>query len=111
VSEHALARSALKWRQSRKESRAPAEWGGYTRPFWAAAACVATPLLFATKNWHGPKEKEISGDPYGTKGGVVFRKGTSGTILQARQTTNLSVIGSGGMHNYRGMRGTKKSDG
>lgn len=57
-------------------------------------------VLFATKNWHGPKEKELSGEPFETKAFVVFRKGTSGTVMQAKQSTNLSLIGGGGIHNY-----------
>jgi len=57
-------------------------------------------VLFATKNWRGPKEKELSGEPFETKAFVVFRKGTSGTVMQAKQNTNLSLIGGGGMHNY-----------
>ncbi|MFZ4778191.1 MAG: hypothetical protein ACOYM3_22700, partial [Terrimicrobiaceae bacterium] len=61
-------------------------------------------VLFATKNWHGPKEKELSGDPYGSKAFVVFRKGTSGLILQQRQATNLPLLGGGGMHGYLPLR-------
>lgn len=57
-------------------------------------------LLFATKNWHGPMEKGLSGDPYGTKAFVIFTKGNSGMVLQAKQTTNLSVVAGGGMHNF-----------
>lgn len=57
-------------------------------------------MLFATKNWHGPNGKELSGDPYGTKAFIVFRKGTGGSILQQRQATNISLLGGGGMHGY-----------
>ena len=57
-------------------------------------------VLFATKNWHGPKEKELSGEPFGTRAFVVFRKGGDGQVLQQRQITNFSLIGSGGMHDY-----------
>jgi len=56
-------------------------------------------LLFATKNWHGPNAKELSGELYGRKAFVVFTK-NSGAVLQSKQTTNLSKIGGGGMHNY-----------
>ena len=57
-------------------------------------------VLFATKNWHGPKEKELSGEPYGTNGIIVYRKGRDGRILLPKQITNISLIGSGGMHEY-----------
>lgn len=57
-------------------------------------------LLFATKNWHGPKEKELSGEPFGTRAFVVFRKGGDGQVLLQRQITNMTLIGSGGMHDY-----------
>lgn len=62
-------------------------------------------LLFATKNWHGPKDNGLSGDPYGTKAFVIFRKGNnSGMVLTAKQSTNLSVVGGGGMHHYLPLR-------
>jgi Tfp pilus assembly major pilin PilA len=57
-------------------------------------------VLFATKNWHGPKVNELSGEPYGTRAFVVYRKGGDGQVLLQRQITNMSLIGGGGMHNY-----------
>lgn len=57
-------------------------------------------VLFVTKNWHGPNDKELSGDPYGTKAFVAFRKGGAGMIMQAKQANNISLIGDGGMHNF-----------
>ena len=57
-------------------------------------------LLFATKNWHGPEEKQLSGEPYGSNVMVVFRKGGAGMILLQRQITNKALIGGGGLHAY-----------
>ena len=57
-------------------------------------------VLFATKNWHGPNVKVLSGEPYGSRAFVVFRKGGDGQVLLPKQITNISLIGGGGMHNY-----------
>lgn len=57
-------------------------------------------VLFATKNWHGPSGGEISGEPYGKKGFAVMRKGGDAMILQARYSTNLSLIGGGGILDF-----------
>jgi len=68
--------------------------------FAVTAADPDDTLLFATKNWHGPNAKELSGEPYGTRAFVVFTKGGDGQVLLQRQIANLSLIGGGGMHNY-----------
>jgi len=55
-------------------------------------------VIFSTSNFtnnnSGGSPLEASAKPYGNKGFVVYKKGGSGSILQARQVGQTNVIGS-----------------